>query len=135
MSGLIFGLGWDKTTDDLPDPPWAPRGYTVAVVWTFVLFPLMATARWLLNDSSKAVSARNSVTVLLISCIIWPLYTVAIGSVIGGLIGNILTIFLATISIQKAWRISKISALCVTPVVPWVSFATMIILYELGWIH
>lgn len=137
MTGLIFGLGWNRTTDYAPTPPWAPPDWVPGLVWCGVLFPAMSTARWLMNARSgtKTEAARTSVTWLLVSCVLWPLYSLAIGSVIGGLIGNVWVALLAILAVRRLWPLSKRAASCVFLVIPWITFASALILYELGWIR
>lgn len=125
MNGLIFGLGWNKSTDYSPKALYEPPDYMIGLVW-IVLFALMATSRWLLNSSPEigASQARAWVTFLVIFCLIWPLYSLAIGSVIGGLLGNFETIAIATFAVIRVWMISKPAAFLIMPVILWVTFAT-----------
>lgn len=135
MNVLIFELGWDKSTDYAPKPSFEPPSYVVGLVWIF-LFALMATARWLLNSRSETGTsgARTLVTLLIIFCLLWPFYSLAIGSLNGGLLGNLGTIALATFTITRMWPISKTSAFLIVPVVLWVTFAATIVTSELGWL-
>lgn len=132
MNAFIFGFGWDATTDYAPRVSFAPPDYVVGIVWT-ILFALLAISRWLLNYSREpnAARAKMSVTVLIVSCLIYPLYSLAIGSVIGGLLGNIWTIALAAYVVAVVRRVSKNAALLISPVILWVAFATLITLAEL----
>ena len=133
MNGVIFLFGWDSTTDHAPQPWFEPPGWVVGVVW-LVLFSLMASARWTLNSYTiiGVVRARAMITLLIISCLLWPFYSIAIGSLVGGLVGNIITIAIAIVAIVYAWPRSRDAALFILPVVLWLSFATLIILAELG---
>ena len=133
MNGVIFLFGWDSTTDHAPQPWFEPPGWVVGVVW-LVLFSLMASARWTLNSYTiiGVVRARAMITLLIISCLLWPFYSIAIGSLVGGLVGNIMTIAIAIVAIVYAWPRSRDAALFILPVVLWLSFATLIILAELG---
>jgi translocator protein len=136
LNGLIFALGWDTSTASASAkiPAFAPPGWVVGLVWTAILFPLMATARWQLNTYAEpsASSARATVTALLICCLIWPFYSLALGSLIGGLIGNLITIGIALYAIWRVRLVSRNAALLIVPVVLWVVFATAIILSEMG---
>jgi tryptophan-rich sensory protein len=134
LNGLIFALGWDTSTGATRTPAFEPPGWLVGLVWTTILFPLMATARWQLNArlEAGASGARATVTVLLACCLIWPLYSLAIGSLIGGLIGNLVTIAIAVYAIYRVLPISRNTALLIVPVVLWVMFATAIIVGEMG---
>ena len=135
MNGLIIGLGWDKSTDYASSPSFQSPGYVVGFVWE-CLFTLMATARWQLNAYSfnQASPARNWVTILMISCLLYPFYSLAINSQIGGLLGNLETIALTTFVIVQVWSISTLTALLILPVIFWVAFATATILKDLGWL-
>ncbi len=135
MNGLIFGLGWNRSTDYATKPSFEPPGYVVGLVWEG-LFALMATARWLLNSRSGtgASRARALVTLLIIFCLLWAFYSLAIGSLIGGLLGNLGTIAIASFTVARLGAISKTAAFLIMPVVLWVTFATAIVLSELGWL-
>jgi translocator protein len=136
LNGLIFALGWDSSTASAAakTPAFAPPGWVVGLVWTAILFPLMATARWQLNAYAEpsASGARAVVTALLVCCLLWPFYSLALGSLTGGLIGNLLTIGIAGYAIWRVRPISRNTALLIVPVVLWVMFATAIILSEMG---
>jgi translocator protein len=136
LNGLIFALGWDTSTASASakTPAFAPPGWVVGLVWTAILFPLMATARWQLNAYSEpsASGARATITALLICCLIWPFYSLALGSLVGGLIGNLITIGIALYAIWRVTPLSRSTALLIAPVVLWVVFATAIILSEMG---
>lgn len=125
MNGLIFGLGWNKRTDSAPKPSFELPDHVVAIVW-LVLFAFMATARWLLNSYSEigALRARASVTFLMIFCLFWPFYSLAIASIVGALVGNFGVIAIALFAIVRLWIFSKTAAFLIMPVVLWVALAT-----------
>jgi len=131
--GVIFLLGWDSATGHAPRPWFEPPGWVIGVVW-LVLFSLMASARWTLNSYTiiGVVRARAMITVLIISCLLWPFYSLAIDSLVGGLIGNIVTIIIAVAAMVFAWLRSRDAALFILPVVLWLSFAILIVLAEMG---
>jgi translocator protein len=134
MNGLIFSLGWSSS--DIPTrPAFAPPDFVIGLVWAVILFPLMASARWRLNyyREMTANQAQKWVTFLILSCLIYPLYSLAISSVLGGFFGNIWTIALASFTVAQVWSISKPAAYSVLPVIIWVAFATSITISELGW--
>jgi tryptophan-rich sensory protein len=141
INGLIFGLGWNASTDTLAArASFAPPDWVVGAAWV-VWLGLLAVARWWLNASvrAEAVNARNWVGGLLVSCLLWPLYSLAIGSLVGGLIGNLWTIALAAFTIFQISKLSKTdphlalpAGSLVAPVILWVSYATAIILRQLG---
>lgn len=134
LNGLIFILGWDAKTGASEAVAWEPPGWVVGLVWTAILFPLMAVARWQLNARTERGSsmARTAVTVLLGFCLVWPLYSLALGSLLGGLLGNLATIAVALYAIGRAWSVSRTTAFLIAPVVLWVAFAVTIILAEMG---
>lgn len=135
MNALIFGFGWNIPSDQMRRVWFEPPDYVVGAVWV-ALFALMAFARWQLNGitTGQARRARFWITFLLVSCLLYPLYSLAIGSVIGGLIGNLWTIALAVFTISRVWRVSPVAAYCIAPVIVWVTFATFITLGELGYL-
>jgi benzodiazapine receptor len=135
LNGVIFVLGWNKMTDYAPQPWFQPPGWVVAVVW-LLLFALMGRARWLLNSYTivGVVRARRMVTLLVLSCLLWPFYSLAIGSVLGGLVGTVVTLVLAVVALALVRTRSREAALLLIPVVVWLSYATLIILATLGWL-
>jgi benzodiazapine receptor len=136
MNALIFGFGWNAATDDAPKVYFDPPGYVVGAVWT-ILFALLAISRWRLNYSQEpgASKAKILISILFVSCLIYPLYSLAVGSVIGGLIGNLWTIALAAFAVAVVWRVRKDAALLISPIILWVAFATLITLAELRLIN
>jgi translocator protein len=127
MNRLIFGLGWNNSIEPIAKSLFAPPTYLIGIVWT-ILFVLMATARWQLNFDEIDASARTWVTVLIISCLVYPLYTLAFDNAISGLLGNLETIALAAFVIFRVWSISKFAALLIVPIIPWVLYASSIII-------
>ena len=115
MNALIFGFGWNIPSDQMRRVWFEPPDYVVGAVWV-ALFALMAFARWQLNGTTTGQAS------------------LAIGSVIGGLIGNLWTIALAVFTISRVWRVSPIAAYCIAPVIVWVTFATFITRGELGYL-
>lgn len=133
MNGLIFGFGWNTNADPAQrSTRYEVPGWIVGSVWT-LLFGLMAVARWRLNRFSDD-NARWWTTVLLINCLLYPLYTLALRSIYGGLVGNLLTIGLALFTIRQVWPRDRLAAglLCTVPL--WVAFATVSIFGQLGWL-
>lgn len=133
MNGLIFALGWNTTTDSAPRPSFSPPDWVVGVVWAAVLFPLMAAARWRLNAAPHpgGSAARRWVTGLLGFCLVWPLYTLALGSLVGGLLGNLAVILVAGVTIVRVRSVSPSTAWLIAPVIAWVAFATLIVMAQL----
>jgi translocator protein len=127
INGLIFGLGWNKPIEPIAKSLLAPPTYLIGIIWT-ILFVLMATARWQLNFDVIAADARIWVTVLMISCMVYPLYTLAFNNAISGLLGNLETIVLTAVVVFRVWSISEFAALLILPIIPWVSYASLVII-------
>jgi tryptophan-rich sensory protein len=140
VNALIFGLGWNDaphfTTQRSFDPPDA----VTAVVWV-ILLGMLATARWWLNagQTPEVSRAKHWVTGLCVVCLLWPFYALATDSVLGGLIGCVLT---ALLGILTVWRIVRLgdwtpwlaapATLLVVPMILWVLFATVVVAKHLG---
>ena len=140
MNSFIFGLGWDKISDagSLRKPYISPSGEVIGSVWV-ILIALMSIGRWTMNKYSKdrATRPRKAITILIVSCIFYPLYSIAIGGLtglLGGLTGNIIIILNSIIVLWLVKPISKPAFYLNIPVLIWVIFATTIIISELGWI-
>ena len=132
INGLIFGLGWNSTPNNNSPSALTPPGYLVGIVREF-LFAGMGTARWLLLHSGNP--RLNGYTWLVVGlaafCLVYPFYTLAPGSNLAGLIGNIGTILVA---LFVAWKIRKASgpaAALVFLIIPWVSFASISVIQNL----
>lgn len=132
VNGLIFGLGWDSSSGEPVSPSFAPPGYVVAAVWV-ALFAAMAAARWLLlRAGGGRVRVHDRLVVaLLASCLAYPFFAIAPGSLVGGLIGNLLIIALALFAAWNVRRASAPAATLILPVAGWVSFATVIVVRTL----
>lgn len=134
---FIFGFGLDKGHNPafIQKPYVAPPGALVAIVWLSLFF-LMAYSRWYLNRFSNKtlLSIRTLITALLIWCCLYPLYTFAIDSAYGGLVGNAGIFFFSSYIIGKSWRHARIISFLILPVLLWIVFATTIILSELGYL-
>ncbi len=139
VNALIFGLGWNARPAGANDQAasFAPPDWVIGAVWTLVLLPLAAFARWRMNAHSAYPPARflrGGITLLLVSCLVYPLYSLAIGSAVGGLLGNLGTMALAGYLVMRLPRWSAPAALAIAPMVFWLLFATAIILRELRWL-
>jgi len=122
VNGLIFGLGWART-----DGPQAglPPGWVVGVIWV-VLFAGMGTARWLLLRTAWVdVEQRRveRVTLLAFVCLLYPLYTAGLQNERVGLVGNILTLWLARAAAVYAWRRVRAAGWCLFAVCAWLLYA------------
>ncbi len=135
VNGLIFSLEWstDSSENPIQTPSFAPPGWVVGLVWT-IWFIALAVSRWIVGKSENHSLRSNRVFVdaLIISCLLYPFYSLAIGSVLGGLIGNVFTIFLASYVFYRILKQSKTAAWLIFPIIPWVTFATLITLAEIG---
>lgn len=135
VNGLIFSLEWTTRSPEkiIETPSFAPPGWVVGVAWT-IWFIGLAISRWIIGKSEnyKLNSNRVLIDILIISCLIYPFYSLAIGSVIRGLIGNIFTVFLSSYVFYRVLKKSKSAAWLIFPIIPWVTFATMITLFEAG---
>ena len=79
VNGLIFALGWNRSSADDARSWFAPPDRVIAAVWVGLL-GLLAVARWWLN-ASRAPDARRvktCLTALVIVCLSWPGYSLAI---------------------------------------------------------
>ena len=137
ITSLVFGLGWDAGSNPLyiQKPYVSPPGALVATVW-IVLFFCMSIARWEFNkhDVNRIRRPRIYATLLLIWCALYPFFTFAIDSVLGGIIGNAGIFVLSALIIHSSWNVSKRSSYLIIPVFLWITFASTIIISELGYL-
>jgi translocator protein len=133
INAVIFGSGWDASDTDAQI--WfAPPGYVVGTVWV-ILFGLIGAARYLLNASGEtARSTKNWLVILLLFCLAYPIYTIGFNSELIGFLGNLATIALTVFVLTRTLKFSKLAAFLLVPIILWVSFATLIVMAELGWI-
>ena len=136
ISCLVFGLGWDKGHNPafIQKPYIVPSGALVGSVW-IVLYTLMSYARWFLNrfNTIETKNIKLIITLLLVWCSLYPFYTFAIDSAYGGLVGNTGIFLLSLLIITKSWKNIKTVSILILPVLLWITFATTIILSELGY--
>lgn len=135
MNGLIFSLGWNTPDDPARQPFFAPPGFVIGFVW-MILFALMAGARWKLSGAvasgrAGARSSRARVTTLIVFCLAWPLYSLALGSIVGGLLGCVVALVLAVVAVARASRVSMVACALVAPVPAWLLYATAILVAQL----
>jgi len=133
MNSLIFSFEWSTSSSNsnIQSPSFAPPGWVIGLIWT-LWFIGMAIARWIIRniEDIDLTSEKILLDILIASCLVYPLYSLAIGSVIGGLIGNIATILLSTYTFYRLYGKSKQAAWLIFPIIPWVAFATVITLVE-----
>ena len=135
-SFLVFGLGWDKGHNPafVQKPYVEPSGALVGGVW-LALYLLMSYSRWYLNrfTDQQIKKLKSAITILLIWCSLYPFYTFAIDSAYGGLIGNSGIFSFSLFIIISSWKKVRSIAYLILPVLLWITFATTIILSELGY--
>ena len=131
MNGLALWLGRDMSSDATPWfalPPWA-----AALVW-MLLLALLGASRWMLNSYTiiGVATARTMVTVLILCCLLWPLYSLPSVDLHIALAGNVTTIGLAVATIVVVRRRSIEAASLATPLIVWLAFATIVVLATMG---
>jgi translocator protein len=143
LNGLIFGLGWSRLDapallDPTVLPKITPPGYAFGIVWT-VLFTCMGAARWLVGkgtDLQQVAPHQQLIAILVIFCLLQPLYSTAIGSRVGGLLGTLATVVLAAFTAVSVRSSSELAALLITPVAIWTAFASFLLIAVIrsrGW--
>jgi tryptophan-rich sensory protein len=142
LNGLIFGLGWSRLDrpallDPTVLPKITPPGYAFGIVWT-VLFTCMGAARWLVGKGTdlQVVPHQQLIVSLIIFCLLQPLYSTAIGSRVGGLLGTLATVVLAAFTTVSVRSSSELAALLILPVALWTSFASFLLIAVIrsrGW--
>lgn len=95
----------------------------------------MSYSRWFLNrfNNTEAKNIKLMITLLLVWCSLYPFYTFAIDSAYGGLVGNTGIFLISLFIIIKSWKNIKTVSFLILPVLLWITFATTIILSELGY--
>ena len=119
LNGLIFALGWNDSTTLPLKPSWAPPGWLVGTLWV-VLFVFMGLAHGRLYAAKSAASTW--VMALLLSCLVYPLYTVGLQNGIVGWWGNLFTLILALVVLWQT-RADTTNSWLILPVVLWLAFA------------
>lgn len=125
LNGVIFGLGWNRTSVALPG---LPPGWFVGALW-MALFAAMGVARWLLlqhGADHRVRVAADGVGLLGFLCLIYPLYTIGLSNDRIGLAGNIVTLLVALPVAALAWRRSRTAAVCILAVCLWLSYAAAV---------
>jgi tryptophan-rich sensory protein len=143
LNGLIFGLGWSRLDRPaLLDPTVAPRftppGYAFGLIWTG-LFSLMGTARWLIaqgTDPTIVAQHQQLVLGLIIFCLVQPLYSTAISSRLGGILGTVAAFGLAGFTAVTVRSSSAAAGLLIVPVALWTLYASILLIAVIrsrGW--
>lgn len=127
MNGLIFALGWGGDEARI-EPVFAPPGWVIGIVWTG-LFAGMGAARaqLLAKSNPKAREEGRIVVYLAVFCAAYPAYTVGLSNLAVGLAGNVLTMIAAGLTTIRLWPHSRCAAMLVFAIVPWVVFATALV--------
>lgn len=124
IGGLIVGL---YAVGVLPEANPGPLpGWVGSAVWTF-LFISLAIAFWIIR---RHPDLARSIVLFAGLCLAYPFYTFGFQSLALGLIGNLATFAAAAALILKLRSTSRVAAAFVAPVLPWLLFATWIILIE-----
>jgi translocator protein len=121
---------WNSSGDAVElRPDWAPPGWAIGVVWLGLL-ALLGAARWLTlrHKGAYRVSSSRWVPGLSVFCCLYPFWTLAFDSRLMGLIGNVLTLFLAGWVTVKVHSVSGWVTAIVAVVVVWVIFATILLM-------
>ena len=132
VHAVAFALGWYEGNS--ATPPWfALPWWAVATVW-LVLLALMATTRWMLNEYTiiGVVPARRMVSVLIIACLLWPVYSTASGSAMVGLIGTVIAAAISFATAIFVWQRSHKGVLPLVPVMLWLAFTVVMFLAQTG---
>ncbi len=125
LNGVIFGLGWDRSSVALPG---LPPGWFVGGLWV-LLFVGMGVARWLLLRRGVERGDRRAasgVELLGFLCLIYPLYTVGLSNDRIGLAGNIVTLLVALPVAAFAWRRVRAAGGCIFAVCLWLCYASVV---------
>lgn len=130
-NGVVFSLHWNSTPNNA-DGWLNPPGELVGAVWV-ALFLLMGAARYHLLKcrGTEAQRLARLVVWYMAFCLSYPFYTLGLSSYIMGLIGNAATFAFALYIVIKAWPHARAAAWCLSPVLPWIIYATLTILG--GW--
>lgn len=119
------GLGRDPPGAPYPGPVNTLIDAIVPFVWV-VLFAAMGTAIVRLRQLGPEARLAVGATVgLLVNCTLYPVYTLGFSSMQLGLAGNVFTAILAAFAAGAAARASAAAALLVSPVIVWVSLASI----------
>jgi len=131
--GLALWLG--RNMSSAATPWFALPNWVNAAIW-LVLLMLLGISRWLLNSYTiiGVSTARMMVTLLILCCLLWPLYTLPVVDLRVALSGNIATAILALTSIVVVRRRSVEASSLVMPVAVWLVFSTLVVVASLGWI-
>ncbi|MGA8939921.1 MAG: TspO/MBR family protein [Acidobacteriaceae bacterium] len=124
LNGLIFGLGWERSSGPQTG---LPPGWVVGAIW-LVLFAGMGIARWLLLRAAVTrgdVNVRRVewVSLLAFLCLLYPLYTAGFSNLFDGLVGNVLTLVVAVPVAVYGFRRVRAAGAWLVPLCAWLAYA------------
>jgi tryptophan-rich sensory protein len=130
MNGAIYYFGWNAT--NAPSEGIMPSGYVIAIIW-LVLFGFMGAARWVMQEKpgDEAKVLRWALTGILVLCLLWPLYTLALKNPIAGLIGSAITFLLSLATTWRLWLRTKSAAFLMMLPTLWLACATLLMAFQL----
>ena len=130
VAGYVLGGGALAAVESLvapprePDSPIAPPRAGFGIAWS-ILFAMMGVARARLDPPR-----RGNVDTLFALCATYPLYTLGMRSRRLAYLGNAVVAAQAARAALDASRRDTTSALLIGAVVPWVAYATAILLTD-----
>lgn len=102
----------------------------VVFVWAILSILMIGTA-WLLYKNSSGISKEVTlVIILIVATWTYPLYTLNY-QLVSGLAGNILYLVVTIFVIYQVRNVSVNIAYMLYPIVAWVSFATIYVIFQL----
>ena len=129
VNGIVFGLGFSGTTDRAGEMTSVP-GWLIGAVWTG-LFALFGAAHGLLRAlGPRTRTACHRLRWFGAFCLAYPFYTLGLSNQIIGLAGNAVTAIAALAVIRAALRESRLAGALITPVLPWLGFASWLSVYS-----
>lgn len=127
----IVGSLWTKETvltwyPTLTKPSWTPPDWIFGPVWS-CLYIMIAVSGWLIYRAEY--SHKRSVALMLYGGqlalnFIWSFLFFSLRSPALGLIDIILLCLLISLTIIKAWPVSRLASLLLIPYLVWVMYAT-----------
>lgn len=126
--GLALALGGDRRTGELESLwLWLP-GWAIALVW-LVLLAFIGAARWLLNSYTiiGAGQARGLVTLLILICLLWPLFSLIPGSPSVAFTATLVILLLAALTLVIVRLPSRDAAYLLVPLIAWLLFLLPVI--------
>lgn len=129
LNAWIFSgpaIMWSRS---LNNPPWAPPGAVIGLVW-MVQFTLLSLSAFLvdrLGDPTRKDPARLAVTAWWLVCLAWPVAYFGFQSIAGGVYLTIAALILGVPALLLTWRTAKPAALVLLPLQAWLIFALVLI--------